>query len=377
MSVHLQGLAAGTTYHYRVVAVSEPGGEPVTTKAPTRPSRRRPPAAKSRSPTGGRGKWSPRRTSRARGSSRSASNRGTDIQAAADGNGITYTATAPFVANPAGSRAGSDAGHVHRERPAAGRPRTSRRRTTKGPTTLRSATDEYKLFSTDLSLGLVEPAGDTPLPPLPASAEKTVYLRKREGAYKALVTAANVPPGTKFGDSGEGGGLVHFVAGLARSQPCRVSTRQLTLDVDASTGAKARCSTSGRKGSCSPPACCQAGNHTAAARRRGTPYGTDRQSTRSPTDGSRVIWEPWIASGHLYLRDMARKETVAVDAAQGAPEPEAGSVHVQDRQQGRFAGVLHEQRAPDASSTAGEAEARRSLRVRSDEWQRANRWRAS
>ena len=33
-SVHLQGLAAGTVYHYRVVAVGESGGEVVTVMGP-------------------------------------------------------------------------------------------------------------------------------------------------------------------------------------------------------------------------------------------------------------------------------------------------------------------------------------------------------
>ena len=45
---------------------------------------------------------------------------------------------------------------------------------------------------------MVEPAGDTPLPPLPADAEKTIYLRKESGEYEALVTAANVTSHTKF-----------------------------------------------------------------------------------------------------------------------------------------------------------------------------------
>ncbi len=35
----------------------------------------------------------------------------------------------------------------------------------------------YKLFSPDLSVGLLEPQGNTPLPPLPAGAERTPYLR--------------------------------------------------------------------------------------------------------------------------------------------------------------------------------------------------------
>jgi hypothetical protein len=58
VSVHLQGLAAGTTYHYRVLAVSEPGGELVIDEGPDA--------------TFTTGKWSLRRTSRVRGSCPSA-----------------------------------------------------------------------------------------------------------------------------------------------------------------------------------------------------------------------------------------------------------------------------------------------------------------
>ena len=46
---------------------------------------------------------------------------------------------------------------------------------------------------------------------MPAGSEKTIYLREADGEYKALVTAANVPPGTKFGGNGEVRGGVHLV----------------------------------------------------------------------------------------------------------------------------------------------------------------------
>jgi hypothetical protein len=43
-------------------------------------------------------------------------------------------------------------------------------------------------------------------------------------------------------------------------------------------------------------------------------------------DGSRIVWNTGQEGprGHLYMRDMARGETVQLDAAQGAPEPAGG-----------------------------------------------------
>ena len=67
---------------------------------------------------------------------------------------------------------------------------------------------EYKLFSPDLSVGLVEPEGRTPLSPLmgpPLTSERTVYLREPSGSYTPLVYPGNVPEGTEFGDEEEHG----------------------------------------------------------------------------------------------------------------------------------------------------------------------------
>lgn len=57
---------------------------------------------------------------------------------------------------------------------------------------------EYRMFSPDLSLALLEPWGSlTKLSP--EATERTPYIRDATGGYLPLVTAANVPPGTKFG----------------------------------------------------------------------------------------------------------------------------------------------------------------------------------
>ncbi len=73
--------------------------------------------------------------------------------------------------------------------------------------------NEYKLFSSDLSTALVLPFNHTtPLPPLPPTAEQTLYLRHGNGSFEALVTAANVETGAHFGGryNGYGGPILAF-----------------------------------------------------------------------------------------------------------------------------------------------------------------------
>jgi hypothetical protein len=56
---------------------------------------------------------------------------------------------------------------------------------------------EYRFFSEDLSSSAVEPEGATPLSP--QTSERTPYRREADGEFVPLVTADNVPAGTKFG----------------------------------------------------------------------------------------------------------------------------------------------------------------------------------
>jgi DNA-binding beta-propeller fold protein YncE len=59
---------------------------------------------------------------------------------------------------------------------------------------------EYKFFNEDLRASIVEPEGATRLDPGdPANTERTPYQREADGDFVPLVTAANVPSGTKFG----------------------------------------------------------------------------------------------------------------------------------------------------------------------------------
>jgi hypothetical protein len=225
VSVHLQGLSPGTVYHYRIVASSEPEGEAFTVQSPDETFTTQGPGSGTSLPDGRSYEMVTPPNKHGAGIYPIGREDGTDIQAAAGGDGITFAATAPFATNPQGSRSiettqvlstrgGSDWETADISTPH-----------NEGASSVQvDPSTEYFLFSSDLSLGIVEPKGDTPLPPLPAGSEKTVYAR-HDGqcvatpavpipatCYQALVSAANVPEGTEFGGSKESQGGVAFVS---------------------------------------------------------------------------------------------------------------------------------------------------------------------
>ncbi len=198
-SITVQHLSPHTTYHYRVIAhnslgVSEGPDRTFTTQGaePAQlPDER---AWEMISPPQKRG-----------GSLEPITPEGGTIQAANDGSGIAYVSTAPVDRHPQGSRS-----LVYSEL-------LSRRGApgvwgTQDITTAQQAVvglapgnlSEYKLFSSDLARGAVEPIGSTPLAPRPSEpsephAERTPYLRESDGSFTPLVWTGNVPSGTKFG----------------------------------------------------------------------------------------------------------------------------------------------------------------------------------
>ena len=319
VGVHLQGLAAGTVYHYRVVALSETNGEPLTVDGPDRIFATQVAGAEVTQPDGRQ--WELVSPPNKQGAAIIAlgNEQGDDIQAAANGGGITYGATASFVANPAGNRS-IEVTQVISTRNAPGDWGTADISTphNEGAKALAVGhSAEYKLFSTDLSDGLVEPADDTPLPPLPAGAERTLYLREAGGAYKALVTSENVPPGTKFGNDGEGGGPVNFDSASPDFKHV-VLTSPVKLTPSPGPANEGRALYEWSDGQLQLASVLPDGEPAGAS------LGSGGQIVRHAIsdDGSRVVWTASTPTGtHIYMRDMARGETVTVDAAQGRSEP--------------------------------------------------------
>ena len=107
VSVHLQGLAPGTTYHYRVVVLSAPSGEAVTVEGPDArfTTQGAAPSSGALAAADGR-QWEMVSPPNKQGAGILAlgNEQGDDVQAAADGAGIVYGASSPFVADPAGNR---------------------------------------------------------------------------------------------------------------------------------------------------------------------------------------------------------------------------------------------------------------------------------
>ena len=326
---HIQGLTADTPYHYRVVTVGEIEVATGVFKAeefegPERTFTTQTASTASSLPDGRAWELVTPPDKQGAGLIAIGNEQGADIQAAENGDGITYGATAPITANPEGSRS-LEVTQAISTRTAPGSWETQDIATphnegATGPAV--GDASEYKLFSADLSVGLVAPVGDTPLPPLPAGSEKTIYLRKADGSYEALVTAENVPAGTKFGGNGTplDGGVIFVTATpdfshviLGSSSGVKLSTAP---DDNGQEGLYEWVA-----GRLSPASVLPNGEFTAATLGdHGYGYFVVGHVRHALSDnGSRLVFE---AGGHLYLRDMSSKETVQIDAAQGAPEPE-------------------------------------------------------
>jgi hypothetical protein len=319
---HVEGLRADTLYHYRVLASNAYG----SVAGPGQTFMTQPEGGEFVPPDGRA--WelvSPPDTYG--GGIQPITHDGGAIQASESGGAITYVSANPPVANPPGNRA-FEVTQVLSTRGAHGWS-SEDIATPHNDVGILALGDsaEYQLFSSDLSLGLVEPRGETALPPLREGAERTIYLRS-DGkcaptpteaipatCYLALASAANTPPGTKIAGRESKNEEIHprfqgaspdlnhvvfqdaepLVEGASDNNLYEWSAGQLSL-VSLLPGS-------------SGPALGSLG--------RGPGIPVVRHAVSN--NGSRVVWS---SGGHLYLRDMEREETVQVDASE--PGGEAG-----------------------------------------------------
>jgi hypothetical protein len=188
-SVLVQGLVPSTAYHYRVVALNSLG----TVESPDRSFVTQ--SAASALPDGRA--WELVSPPNKHGAPLEAITEESGvIQAAAGGGSITYVALGPVSSEAAGARAFNNQLLSHR---GSGGWATQEIATPHEEASIVHAghPSEYKLFSEDLSAGIVEPEGATPLSS--HTSERTPYRREADGEYVPLITPANVPPGVKFG----------------------------------------------------------------------------------------------------------------------------------------------------------------------------------
>ena len=198
---HVQELLPSTTYHYRFATTSAlgtvEGVEQVFTTQPTGGELALP---------DGRA-WELVSPPDKKGALIEQINGHGDVQAANDGSGITYVARGPSVGE--GPRGYFGISQLLSMRDLDGwrttnlvLPRIIPKGEGEEADNLYTAgNEEYRLFSSDLSLGTVEPFEDTPSLS-PEATERTLYLRdSANGSFLPLLTPTNVLVGTEFGSS--------------------------------------------------------------------------------------------------------------------------------------------------------------------------------
>ncbi len=314
-SLTVQNLQPASVYHYRVVAHNALG----TTDGPDQIF-----TTQAAEPTGlqrvespglldGRG-WELVSPANKHGVSlESITKEGALIQAAQDGDALAYIATGPTDSEPPGNRS-DEPQQLLSARTAAGVWSTQDvavpHRAVVGYQP--GNPSEYKLFSSDLTLAVVEPLGATPLSP--QTTERTPYMREADGSYRPLVTGANVPVGTKFGGEESApelfGGGVEFVTATPDLRHLLIKSPTSLVEDFESPGGGAESLYEWSEGRIEPVSILPGGVAAEGAASGGDRNRQERNAISA--DGSRVFF---TVGERLYMRDMTRKETVHVSAA--------------------------------------------------------------
>jgi hypothetical protein len=341
----IEGLTPGTEYHYRVFASNALGAAVGEDHAFTTQ-----PTSENLLLLDGR-RWEMVTPPNKHGAGILAINGGRlAIQAAAGGGAFTFLASAPTESGPAGNAnftqvlAGRGAGGVWGSRDLA-IPHTE----AVGATDLG---EEYRVFSSDLSLGLVQPLGAFN-PALSAEAsEQTPYLHSSwlggggpgqacvVGCYRPLVSGAagfeNVPVGRKFGVSVGGGKPcpLEFLCGPQFEGASPDLEHDVLLSHVGLTAPETEGLFEWSAGVLSlvsvlpegtPASEVGLGGHTTHI---GSVYVALVSRRAVSVDGSRVVFSE--GSDRLYLRDVGLEATVRLDKAQGVKEPAGAGAVYQD-----------------------------------------------
>jgi hypothetical protein len=314
---HVQDLATGTLYHYRVVVISEP--QPGVQEVFDSPDQTftTQTAAVSELPDGRQ--WEMVSPPDKKGSSIEPIIEQGVTQAATGGGAVSYMANAPTEAQPQGN---ANLVQVYSSRGPDGW--TSRDITLPHNGSTGASVgqgQEFRFFSEDMLDALVQPFGRF-VPELSAEAsEQTPYLENLSGAcagscYQPLVTGepgyANVPAGTVFAgkecEESENGSCGPAVLAATPDLHHVVLSSRSQLAPGAGAGALYEWTS----GKLTPISTLPSG---VPASKPG--LGLKNISVRGAIskDGSRVFWE---SEGALYVRDLPRQETVQLDVAEPA-----------------------------------------------------------
>ena len=199
---------------------------------------------------------------------------------------------------------------------------------------------EYHMFSEDLSKAILQPLGPaTPL--VQGVSESTPYLRTdylngnsgeicTTECFLPLVSAADTPAGTKYGNEPEGKCKADFCGPKVVGASPDLSQVVLSSQVQLTTT-----STEGQSGLYEWSAgelrlinllpvgeTNQQGGRVAASAALGE--GDDNARHAISNDGSRIVWVGGDNSNHLYLSDTGNGETIRLDAPNAGVAPPSG-----------------------------------------------------
>jgi hypothetical protein len=331
-SIQVQGLTPGSLYHYRVVAVTHNGrGEREEEVGPDQ-------AFETLTEGGGAGLldgrgWEQVSPPDKRGIALEAiNNEGGDIQAADGGEGLAYIAKGPVESeqpgNPAGNRAFAESELLAT--------RSSQGWSTEDIATPHEAVagltggelSEYRLFSPELSNGLLEPTGATPLSS--NATERTPYIRERSGEYSPLANLEDVAPATKFGALEERGLTIAGTGVQVVSATTDLNDVLLTAPQALVQGfetdelaALYEWSAEEPPSERLTPVSILPGGASAGVEGGASAGGSGRLLRNAiSANGERVVFE--TGTHHLFLRDLVKAATVRLDAPEeGAPGGES------------------------------------------------------
>lgn len=306
---HVQDLSASTLYHYRLVAVSSAG----TSEGPDRTFTTQGVGAPLTLLDGRQ--WEMVSPENKDGAGiRAQSRTGGLIQAATDGSGISYQATDAIEGSPEGNRALENAQILARRTPDGWVNRTIDTPNEDIHGLAEGLGTEYRMFTPDLSLSLIEPRSLISL--APGATERTPYLRdqgaceaRSSGCYTPLVTPEDTMPGAKWDPNPS------YVSSEEKFVSATSDLQHVVIHSNV-------------------PLTAGAGNEGlyewSAGRLRfvsllpegegGSPVngelgeGAYNMRGALSQDGSRVVWS---TGGGLYLRDMQREETIRLDQPGG------------------------------------------------------------
>jgi hypothetical protein len=305
--VHLSGLKPMTTYHYRVLAANSLGAaegveRTFTTQQPTTAF----------ALLDGRAWEMVSPPNKAGAPVEALTREGGLILASEDGNALTYVVDGALGEEVQGNRSPEWQQVLARRGTGGWSSQDIATPSTKAEGARPGQTPEYQFFTPDLSVALVQPAGQGAEPPLaPGVTQATMYLRDdATGTYLPLVTEANVAPGTMFGTQ------LQFVSATPDLSHVVIASNVALTGPSSEPGLYEWAA-----GALELVSVLPAGTPAKGSVELG--YSHDAANAIS-SDGSRIIWttaeeEPKL--GHLYMRDTATGKTVQLDAAQGIAEP--------------------------------------------------------